>query len=98
TISGSTSVHAALPISTGAGSFTLSLTVTDTSVTPNCSSTCTKTVTVNAKPNCSISGGDAVCASSLGNTYTGPAGPNRTWSWSIKIGRAHNRTTQTHPS
>src|SRR5262249_56046441 len=48
-----------------------------------CSRTWMKTGTVNGLPACSITGIDPACANSSGNTYTGPAGPNRGYSWSI---------------
>ncbi len=61
-----------------AGTFTLTVTTTDTN---GCSSTCTKVVTVNALPVCSISGTNSVCEFSTNRLYTAPAGMRfHTWS------------------
>jgi hypothetical protein len=48
-----------------AGSFTLTTTVT----ADGCSSTCTRTVTVNASGTCSIDGPESACTGSTGNVY-----------------------------
>ncbi|MCE7926873.1 MAG: hypothetical protein DYG98_27880, partial [Haliscomenobacteraceae bacterium CHB4] len=60
-----------------AGSFTLTLVVTDAN---NCSSTCDKTVTVNALPSCNITGDATVCANSNGNVFSAPAASSYAWS------------------
>lgn len=80
TINGSTTGQAVNVSATGAGSFTLTLTVTDdvTSLT----STCERTVTTGVPPPCSITGTLSVCPQSNGHIYTAPGGGS-SYSWSI---------------
>jgi hypothetical protein len=66
---------------TADGSFTL----TDNITRNGCTSSCTKTVTVNATPSCSITGNNNVCEGST-NTYTStvsPSGGTVVHSWTI---------------
>jgi uncharacterized delta-60 repeat protein len=62
----------------GAGSFTLSLTITQN----GSSSTCSKTVNVNALPTCAVTGPSSVNTGSTGNSYTAPTGMNSN-NWNI---------------
>ena len=61
------------------GYYAVNVTITDAN---GCISNCSKTVTINAPPSCSISGADFVCSNSTGNIYTAPAGMNA-YNWSI---------------
>ncbi|MEZ4960201.1 MAG: HYR domain-containing protein [Saprospiraceae bacterium] len=62
-----------------AGSYTLTLVLVDGN---NCSSSCTKVVTVGALPACTVTGPMVVCAGSKGNSYLGPLG-SVFYTWSI---------------
>src|SRR5262249_4791683 len=53
------------------------------STAAGCPATGSKQVTVNPLPSCTITGGNAVCGASTNNTYSGPAGPNRSYAWQI---------------
>ena len=67
---------------TGAGSFTLNLTVTR----DGCQGTCSYPVTVNPGPTCVIEGPVSVCAESDGHVYTAsvnPPGGAVIYSWSV---------------
>ena len=84
TINGSTTGASVSVIAGAAGSYTL----TDNFIKDGNPGSCTKTVTVNAIPTCSITGPDVVCASAT-NTYTStvnPADGTITHSWSIIAG------------
>lgn len=81
TISGSTTSPLVSVSTTSAGSFTLTLIVTDT--TTGCSSSCMKTVPIAAPTPCSITGANAVCADSTGNTFTGPSGTLFSYVWFV---------------
>ena len=61
-----------------AGSFTLSLTITQNGT----STTCFKNVNVNAIPACAITGPSSVITGSTGNNYSAPPGMT-SYSWSI---------------
>lgn len=61
--------------------FTVMLTLTNKD--DGSKTTCTKTVTNGAPPTCSITGEDYACAGSSNNIYTGPAGADLTYQWSI---------------
>ena len=65
-------------IAGNAGSFTLSLTITQNGT----SSTCFKNVNVNAVPACAITGPSSVITGSTGNNYTAPPGMT-SYNWSI---------------
>ncbi len=80
TISGSTNSQTVSVSATSAGSFTLTLVVGGVSGCPN--STCNESVTVNALPNCSISGLNYACPLSISNSYSGPVGLSA-YAWSI---------------
>jgi hypothetical protein len=79
TIDGATNGQSVKVDATGAGSYTLTLTITDAN---GCSSTCAKTVTVNALPACSITGANEVCTGATGNSFSGPAGAS-SYAWQI---------------
>ena len=66
---------------TQAGSFTLSVTVSQTDNGVTFSTTCSTEVVVNPGPSCDISGLDEVCPGST-NVYSGPPGLS-SYSWSI---------------
>lgn len=55
-------------------------TYTVTRTVDGCSGNGQTIATVNANPSCSISGASSVCASSTGNSYSGPAGLSYVWS------------------
>jgi photosystem II stability/assembly factor-like uncharacterized protein len=81
TIFGSTTSPLVSVSTASAGSFTLTLMVTDT--TTGCSSSCMKTVPIAAPTPCAITGADAVCAGSTGNTFTGPSGTLFSYVWFV---------------
>ena len=65
-----------------AGTYTLHLTIKDAT---NCETMCEQEVTVEANPVCSITGDDPVCAGSMNNIYSGPAGM-ASYQWSLLSG------------
>jgi peptidoglycan/xylan/chitin deacetylase (PgdA/CDA1 family) len=68
-------------VTAGSGpSLTLTLTGTNAA---GCSSTCTKTVIVNPRPACEITGSDSVCGQSAHNVYSGPSGTGLSYDWAI---------------
>ncbi len=79
TISGASNGQSVIVNAGSAGSYTLTLTITDAN---SCSSTCQNTVIVNANPTCSITGGNAICQNATGITYTSTPGMTN-YSWSI---------------
>ncbi|MBK6929493.1 MAG: hypothetical protein IPH12_01015 [Saprospirales bacterium] len=78
-IPGATNGQTASVDAGAAGTYTVSVTITDAN---GCTSSCSKTVTVNANPSCSISGPDPVCENTTGHVYSAPMGMN-SYAWSI---------------
>lgn len=78
-ISGSTTGQSITVNASSAGSFTLTLTVTDAS---GSTATCTKAVSLNASPACSVNGPSLVCNNTPGNIYSGPGGMS-SYLWSV---------------
>jgi hypothetical protein len=78
-IVGATNTQSISVTAGAAGSFTLSLTITNNN---GCTSTCNLPVTVNSLPSCTITGTNAVCTGADGIAYSAPAGPSG-YSWSI---------------
>jgi hypothetical protein len=79
TISGASNGQSVIVNGGSAGTFTLTITITDAN---SCSSTCQKVVTVNSNPVCSVTGSNSVCENSANNSYSGSAGMS-IYSWSI---------------
>ncbi len=79
TIIGSSTGSAVTVTAGAAGTYTVSVTVTNAN---GCTSSCSKTVTVNANPTCSISGPATVCANSSSNAYSAPGGMSN-YAWSL---------------
>jgi PKD domain-containing protein len=79
-IVGSTTSQSVSVTAGAAGSFTLTSNVT----LNGCTSTCTKSVTVNpsSAADCSVTGASEVCAGSTSNTYTAPVSMT-SYSWSV---------------
>ncbi len=67
---------------TGAGTCTVSLTVTDPNDPTDCVTTCTRIVTVNPQPPCDIDGDQHACVGNT-KTYTTTAGAQYTRTWSV---------------
>jgi mRNA-degrading endonuclease toxin of MazEF toxin-antitoxin module len=67
---------------TGAGTCTVSLTVTDPNDPEDCITTCTQIVTVNPLPPCNIDGDLHACVGNT-KTYTTSAGAEYTRTWSV---------------
>ncbi|MCB2206311.1 hypothetical protein KQI65_16325 [bacterium] len=88
-ITSSTTDDSVTVMSTGAGSFTLTLIVTDVF---GCTETVSRTITVTAPPVCSIQPPGDVCPGSTGNIYTGPNGAF-TYAWSISGNGSINGST-----
>ncbi|HQR33230.1 MAG TPA: hypothetical protein PLK30_10850, partial [Blastocatellia bacterium] len=64
------------------GTVTLALTAVGTK--PSCANAVDEVIlTVKALPNCQITGSTSVCAGSINNTYTAPAGANLSYNWSV---------------
>jgi len=81
TILGSTTSSNVSVKATGAGAYTVSVTLTVTSGPYTTNSTCSFTATVNPPPPCSITGSTTVCPSST-NEYSAPPGIAG-YSWSV---------------
>jgi hypothetical protein len=80
TIHGS-STGSSVNVNAGTGTYTVYVTVTNTAT--GCTNTCHEDVTVNALPDCTITGDGAVCAVSTGNTYSVTAAAGLTYLWSV---------------
>lgn len=77
-IPGATAGQTASVNAGAAGTYTVTVTIS----LDGCTSSCSRTVTVNAKPTCSISGPDYVCSNTENIVYTAPAGMSA-YSWGI---------------
>ncbi len=86
TINGASNAQNVTVDAGAAGTYTLTLTITDGN---GCMSTCMQGVTVNSLPACSITGPTAVCTSTTGHAYSGPAGMT-SYAWTISGNGAIN--------